>query len=441
MTPPTTTGSRDPSSRRAGSDALIRTTIGADAWLLRRGWEARLLGPGSPDWFALEEEPRATRVKAGRLRMVWAVPVDAYTVYAKVAEHPGWIRGLKRLVAAGAAEREMRACVAAAARGLPVAPALAVGRRRGSSGVSVFLSEGVADAISLSDAWSNVVLNGDEGSCRTAARGYIDAVADLFARAHERGFLHGDAHPSNVLTTRDAGGRVATTWIDLKAARFLRGPASLSPSIRSLAQLDQYFHRRATRTERLRFLRRYLAARPSVTSGPWPSLRGCTERLSQARCRHNAALVAQRDRRLHRRGRYFTTLDLGRGWTALVALRLERRHLFPEPNIPDRDRQAWSILARSIIARIDERVGATRPASFDIEGLSCDVRRIRGLGTRLRAMSLGSAHRRRFVACHRERHRDIRSELILGVAERRRKGLVDLSVLIRPGESEEGRPR
>jgi hypothetical protein len=212
-----------------------------------------------------------------------------------------------------------------------------------------------------------------------------------------------------------------------------RRPPSLGPSLRALAQLDQYFHRCATRTERLRFLKGYLAQRPSLGKA-WAhreSMRKLLATLRQASISHAERLARTRDRRLRRNGVYFATLELHGGWKATVVLRLERRHVYPESDVPDRTPSTWQALLDPLTRRLsgvspDEVLSAA-------DGLQIESTRIGGFWTRLFTTLQGSAHRSAFERCHKERHRDLRNELILGYVEHRIAGLVDASMVIRPG--------
>jgi hypothetical protein len=52
-----------------------------------------------------------------------------------------------------------------------------------------------------------------------------------------------------------------------------------------------------------------------------------------------------------------------------------------------------------------------------------------GFASRVLWTLAGSPHRRQFETCHQLRHRDQRSDLLLGVAEHRAMGLIDRTVL------------
>lgn len=456
-------------------EQIVRVQHRRADWRVCRDWQDLLVGPDAPDWFALQDDPRGVCVKVGHARETWRVTIDDRVVFAKVAGDAGFVGRLKRwafghspsltvrrLVGlATSAEREWHALREAERRGVRAVRCLAAGVRYvsptakavGSPWQTALLSEGLTDTVSLTDAWERSVERGlapglgdgehksPNGSCppdvysRAARRvggvSLVSAVARLFALAHECGFVHGDAHPNNILMQTSPTGEREAFYVDVHSARLGRRWASPRRSLYSLAQLDQYFQRRATRTDRLRFFHQYLALRPSMSE----SLRRRSVRrkllaaLMRAKASHGARLARERDRRLRRDGPYFKTLSLGGGWRARVVLRLERRHVFPEPDVPDRAEADW----RAILDPLVETVAGTCSAgvSFDHQGLRVEMSRTRGLLARIAATLRGSPQRRAFDRCHKQRHRDIRNELTVAVVEHRRGGLMDATMLIR----------
>jgi hypothetical protein len=149
-----------------------------------------------------------------------------------------------------------------------------------------------------------------------------------------------------------------------------------------------------------------------------------------ARQRQHERLARQRDRRLRRQGKYFATVRLGCGWRAKVVLKLERRHVFAEEDVPDRSLDDW----RAILTPISKAIINGRPAE-DVpggDGLEVDVRHPSNLGERVSSAWGGTQQRKVFEQCHRRRHRDEGAELILAYAEHRRMGLVNATFLVRP---------
>ncbi len=390
------------------------------------------MGPGSPDWLALECEPRAEPVKAGYARTTWRVALGDRTVFAKVIDHGGFVGWLKRCTAADTARREWRALRQARSRGVSVVRSLAIGVDWGVSRRTVLITEGLPDAISLPDAWRQCVEQASGHERRATGSDLINAVARLFAVAHERGFVHDDAHPNNILMHSKPNGKLETSYVDVHSSWFARRPVSVRRSVESLTQLEQFFHRRATRTERLRFLRSYLSRRESMAQywgEQWVD-RAFLARLARAEISHARRLACRRDRRLRRCGKYFATFPLNDGWKATAALRLERRHVFPETDVPDRTEDDWCALLNPPARSLAD--GRAAVGAFDQSGLHVETNRLERLVERVSATCFGSAHWRVFERSHRMRHRDVPAELILAYAKHQRHGLIDATVLIRP---------
>ncbi len=379
-----------------------------------------LFGPGKPSWCALESDSRATLLKNGMQRKVWRVQVSPERVVcAKVFDDPaGSLRyWWKRILRVHPAMREWRALQYLRARNIPAVLPLALVQYDSNSRKSsapydqrigtrvVLLTEGLEGAATLSQFWATL-----PNDCATHARNVRSltvAVAGLWATAHKQGYAHPDGHPANVLVgdLRSAESVSPRAYlIDPAHARwrpFHSGPISIQASLRSLAMLDQFFHRTATRTQRLRFWRDYWLRREILLDGR--SERRFLERFAGCALMHRAAMARRRDRRLEGDRKYFGRLRLPDRWRATVVLQLERRHVFPEPKIPDRTLHDWAALFKNILRFQDGSAVA-------VEGVRL-VRKPKG--------AHGSWAENLFRHAHRLRHRDIPAPLILGFLQRR----------------------
>jgi len=412
-------------------EAIVRVRRASVHWLMGPRAREAVLGPSAPDWFGLERDPRATLVKSGRLRRTWRVTLSEGTVFAKVFEGDGGglLGRLSRWVGMETAQREWRASRAAERRGVPAVRSLAVGldgqRRRDE----VLLSKGLPDAAPLSHAWEHAAER------HATALSLIEAVARLFASAHNRGFVHRDAHPGNILIQPTSDGECKALFVDLHGACFAGNLPSRRRVARALAQLDHYFQRHASRSQRWRFLQSYVSLRRSffVRGERRTFYRELLSLIATARTAHAAALARQRDRRIRGKGKYFATFALGHGWKGTFVLQLERRHAFPETGIPDRSEEDWRNTVQPLVdgRKRDEDTLA-------VPGLRVERTRAIGVGARMLWSLTGSLHRKEFTRSHRLRHRDIPSELILGCLEHRSPvGLIDETVLVRPTPSRE----
>ncbi len=412
----------------ANLSRFVRLRSAKADWLVNGDGQDAIVGPSAPNWFELDRDPRATLVKSGHQRRTWRVSLNDEVIFAKVfdAKRGDPISRLAYAMGLGAAHREWRASRAAECRGVPAVRCLAMGADRRRGGATVLLSEGMPDANPLSLAWESRA-----SSCSTALP-LIEAVARLFATAHNRGFVHRDAHPGNILIQPTGDSVWEARYVDLHGAYLFKDTASTRYVIRSLAQLDHYFQRRATRSQRLRLSQSYVSLRHSFheSDDRRVFLRGLLTSIARARVTHAAALARKRDRRILRNGKYFATIELGNGWKGTFVLQLERRHAFPEEEVPDRSERDWRVGVRPIVDGVDG-------ASIG-HGLEMDRSGPVGVWTRLLWSLNGPPQRKEFIQCHRLRHRDIASELILACLEHRSTaGLIDETILVRSTRSRE----
>ena len=222
-------------------------------------------------------------------------------------------------------------------------------------------------------------------------------------------------------------------YVDLYGGRIGRA-ISDERAAAGLAQLNQWFARRAPPSLRLRFLKHYLARRFCEAPVTGAALRRWTELIEQAGRRHARRLYAHRDRRLRRDGKYFARLKLHDGWEATVTLRFRNRDEFPQPVHADRTVETWARWLASTAGRVlDAPTVGDRPGGVDLQRW-----RASGYAQRQLWTLFGSPARRAFAAGHGLRHRDIPCVWPLAVLERRGTWLVSDSVLMleeRPGTS------
>lgn len=405
----------------------LKTRTGHTLWRIDPPWRERVIGSDAPDWFELGKDPRATCVKCGFQRRTWRVELEEKLVYAKIARLEGGLARWSTYLGLSAGQREWRTSRRAESRGVAVAHCIAIGIDRGAGRRTALLSEGIERAVPLTDAWKNRWTH----SGRHESNAVIEAVARLFVSAHESGFIHRDGHPNNIIVHPTASGEKAAAFIDVALASITKGPAPYTAIVRALAQLDHAFMRRATRAQRLRFLRRYLellGVPHSRREERWLEHR-IVPAIDDARSVHAARLARRRDRRIFRDGKYFARLSLSGGWQAQVALRLGRRHVFPEAQIPDRTQEDWSQILKPALSAWQYDRAATIGA--DSERLKIRIDIPGGLLARLAWTMNGSPLRRLFVRCHRLRHRDLAAPPALAYLQHRTaRGLIDAAGLV-----------
>ena len=413
----------------------VRVRIGREDWGIRQSHRERILGPEAPDWFALEREPRAQLIKSAHGRAIWRVILSTGTVFAKVARAGRLVDRTKWLLIASPGEREWNLLQEAERRRVPVARSLAIGVQDQTRPRSVLLTEGLNFALDLRAGWEQNVIGRPRRQRRIEAKLLIEAVSRLFAASHDSGFEHRDDHPDNILLTHDQAKGWVAAFVDVHSSRFTTRPLSPRRVAESMARLDQSFVRWASRAERLRFVRCYLEQRRMISGAPRDRQRRreLVVAATSARQRQHERLARQRDRRLRHQGKYFARVRLGRGWRAQVVLTLERRHVFPERDVPDRSPDDW----RAILAPISEAISHNRPAEdlLACDGLEVEVRHPKNLGEWLSSMWGRTRQWKVFERCHQRRHRDEGADLILAYGECRRLGRVVATFLIRPGRS------
>lgn len=413
---------------------LVSVRQGNATWIVRADWREIILSKDAPDWFHAGRQPNAHLVESGQQRAVWRIDRGDRQIFAKLVHESGLLNRIKAWLLGTHGEREWRTAMLASAAGVPIPKVIGVGVRSITSADNVLLTEAFPAAATLSVAWSRDVPPVGDKRRPDAVRRLITVVARLLAVGHRRGFAHRDAHPNNILIAANKQNVFEAVFVDTHGSRLGRGPAKERLVVRNLAHLDQYFHRLATRTERLRFLKTYLShLTPNLaqTAGRGARCR-LVEQVTIAQAHHAARLAIRRDRRLRKTGRYFARLQLGGGWRAFVATKLERRHVFPEAKVPDRTVAEWREL---LAGPLGDELGFDEAACGACDGPVRLKRTIlRRLSERLRSTLTASADRRAFESCHERRHRDMPAELVLGYAEHRTGGLVDVTILLRPNE-------
>jgi hypothetical protein len=440
--------------------------------LLKSGFDA-VVGDDAPDWFNLEAHRGARRVKAGHYRSVWRVKTPHGTFYCKVFERNREQSWLLRSLVPHPAVREWHMALAARLRGVSVVEVVALGigrsswrgsrRNRATSRRLVLITAAFEPSSALSTACP-------PGKSRHST---IKAVAKLFAEAHARGFVHHDGHPGNVLV-RELHGSFEARFLDVHSARFFAGPIPRRIAIRAMGKLDHYFEARATahkltrgsesqaspgamqpstslplgsNVDRLRFLKAYLNqllnGGSSHHTPNHQTLKHWTRAIQHESHRQGVQLAWQRDRRLHRNGRYFARVDLDGGWRGTVVLALGRRHIFPESIIPDLELDQWLLALPTNLSEISRCSYSTDAPSMGHAEWShvaeCRVGHTDAvmfvqhpIRSSIKAALFGSDARRIFEHAHRLRHRDIAAPLVLGYLEHKSYGMTNACALILP---------
>ncbi|MGB0716799.1 MAG: hypothetical protein ACPGXK_13030 [Phycisphaerae bacterium] len=377
------------------------------------------------------ELPGATLVKRGDEREVWAVTCEDLRLHIKLfLGHHG---GIPK-----PAIMESQRLLEAANRDVPVVPLMALAYDDGDRAALATLS--IPNAITLAEWWEEYAgskMHGNVASRRTV----MQCVAATIAKAHMAGLYLPDGHPGNYLlgktndeiespNTGTKDERYRCYLVDLAGATTTKdhSPVARSQRMRSLAQLEQYFHRKLDAKLRMVFLRAYWRAFATLNSQPDNSennsLVDWSSAISQVQKQLATKLAGHWDRRLRKNGKYFARVELDKGWYGQFVLVVERRHRFRDRS-PDRTRQDWESICRAIPLNASATARATNTEMLLTEhllayGIHKAENAIQALDWTLR----GSPARRRFIHGHHRRHRDQDNDLMLGWLERRHRGLV-----------------
>ena len=226
----------------------------------KQGVRRRDLAPAALDAaLAAHERVLAARgdalLKAGPKSLVSRVP--GAIVKERLART--WRRRLEHALLPARARRGYANAHGLEVRGFSTATPLAFVRRGGR----IFtLYRDLAPSPRL-DHRVREAVRGREWS-RRRLREVSDAFADLAARLHRKGVWHGDWKACNFLLD-ERGPRVSFPLLDTDRLRFRR-VVSTARRLRNLAQLDASLPKVVSRTERLRWFRRY--ARGGALAGP-----------------------------------------------------------------------------------------------------------------------------------------------------------------------------
>jgi len=270
----------------------------------------------------------AEPVKSGVNRDVWRLHLAGRCFYVKRYFRPRTTKRIVEIFRGTAAAREWSALHEAFVRGLPVPEpvGLAENARGGHGPAAIIVTASLpAEAKPLSDAWLRICTDRDRKTR------FIRNFARFLAMVHSAGLRHGDLHVGNIsVWFEDNEPKFAL--LDLHNAKF-RTQTSPSDIITNLVQINQWFQKHASRTDRLRFLRHYCRQIEADLPGRTARLdyrKLAIEVIRKAR-RHARRIHARRDRRIFRTNRYFARITLPNRFTghALLSIKHPRPYEYP----------------------------------------------------------------------------------------------------------------
>lgn len=237
---------------------------GGLGWWLRPGWERVLLGADGSGLKldAWRGDGRLHVVKSGPHRVVYRVDLPDESLFIKHFLVPNLQSVMRQWFRRGKGRNEAKRAEQLASLGVPTFVPVALGERRKHKFLfdNFLVTRGIPDSMPL-DRFVEERLDAVPAESRARLRRQLaEQLGAVTANLHEGGFLHIDFHPGNVLVQLDASHNPRLFVIDLDALRVGR-VVDAEDARDNLALLNHYFWTRASRTDRLRFVRAYLKGR------------------------------------------------------------------------------------------------------------------------------------------------------------------------------------
>jgi tRNA A-37 threonylcarbamoyl transferase component Bud32 len=254
-------------------------------------------------------------VKRNVSRTVYRGHIGGQQIYLKHYHSQSPLRRLARLAGRSDAKSEMRFTQYLQHIGVPTVPPLAA---LCHDGIEWLATKAVAPAVQ-GDIWHEQQLGAGPAG-QAAIRSATIRLGQMIGKMHAAGVTHRDLHCGNILVCpgKDQPQIMVT---DLHRA-LRRRRLSRRDCVASLAQL---FHDRydfTTRSERVRFLRHYLAGNGAYRKG---SLRGWQMMIEEFARRHTRRQLRQRDNRIFGSNKYFSPIRLPDRWAGHVVLSSKRK--------------------------------------------------------------------------------------------------------------------
>jgi tRNA A-37 threonylcarbamoyl transferase component Bud32 len=253
-----------------------------------------------------------TQIKRNASRTVYYGHVGGETIYLKQFHSRSPIRDRLGRMGFGGAKREFTFSQFLAGHGITVPTVLAASWSACGQWIA---TRAVAPAQPLDEWHAEKAL---EAAAIPDVRRATLKLADLVGKMHAAGVVHGDLHCGNVLVRTDSDD-LEMVLTDLHRASKC-SHLSRRQKAMNLAQLFHDRYHLTGRTDRLRFLKRYLAS-----SGATESLRGWQLLVESFSHRHTHSQHRQRDRRILGTNKYFQRYSGPSGWRGHLVMSSKRQ--------------------------------------------------------------------------------------------------------------------
>jgi serine/threonine protein kinase len=312
-------------------------SMGNVGWWIQDAWFSRIVGPHGLKWKDWEAAGQLTIIKDGPLRTVYRVSLEDSGIYIKHYRVP-WIRGkIRQWLRRGKARNEGDKALKLASTGITTVEPIALGeeRRLGLVFDNYLVTKEIPGVEPLDHFLEKTLPGYTEARIRSIRRRIGEELARLCARLHEKGFLHQDFHPGNLLICLDANDQPSLFLIDLDALDSHPDQLRISEIRDNLAQINNYFWSRASRAERLRFLELYLKFRKRHNPLAPEKLSSFSREIEAATRRWAERLWRRWARRNQGTNKYYKVVTAPATW-AVLSRKLEREHFHEIAADPDR---------------------------------------------------------------------------------------------------------
>lgn len=315
--------------------------------------------PGMPEIglpiLTWQQAGRLVAVKAASHRIVWRADLPNATLFIKYYPIRDWRARIRQCFRPAKARTEALTALRLQSCGIRTVTPIAFGEAE--DGSSCLVTLGLRSSTTVRE-----LLEGPQASRLAPEERHrlTLELADLIARMHCQGILHGDLHAGNLLLAEGEDGQCHIHVIDLHAVRFA---SRLRPqkAWNNLILVNRWFIQRSSRIDRLRFWKRYVAQCAHSPLAPAEPKREA-RRLEHETWQSCLRFWRKRDRRCVTVNAYFKRVRQG-NCVGLAVRDLPKeliRELAADPDAPFADSSRVLKSSRSSAVAVLERVWAGR---------------------------------------------------------------------------------
>jgi tRNA A-37 threonylcarbamoyl transferase component Bud32 len=230
-------------------------------WFIEEGLATLLLGPKGLRLDEWRRQDVLSVVKSGPHRTVYRLRLPSGVFFIKHVHMAHWRARLKNLVRANQAEREWNAAARIARLGVPTFERAALGRVSGGGSArdGYLITRAIPQSQPLDQYLQQEMKRQTPRSQADLRRSLAARLGHIMGALHSGGVEHSDLHAANFLVRAQPEGGVSLWLIDLHSTQFHKRSLPHGRRMTNLAMLFRSFAGLATRSDRWRFWRSYVA--------------------------------------------------------------------------------------------------------------------------------------------------------------------------------------